>query len=143
MKTTPQSQLRFESSPCTGAPSNRKILRKENRPERARRAYITCAERNHYAAGTSRARSAHITFSSPAHLVVLYEMATNYGLTSSDEKKRHSFECLSLDSGSCLSSRAVSSQVLSARQSLTSVFGMGTGGPSASISPTFCCICHS
>ena len=28
-------------------------------------------------------------------------------------------------------------QVLSARQSLTSVFGMGTGGPSASITPTF------
>ena len=27
-------------------------------------------------------------------------------------------------------------QVLSARQSLTSVFGMGTGGPSASITPT-------
>ena len=60
--TTPQSQHRFDSSPCTGAPSNRKILREENRPERARRAYITCAERNHHAAGTSRARSAHITF---------------------------------------------------------------------------------
>ena len=60
--TTPQSQLRFDSSPCTGAPLNRKILRKENRPERARRAYITCAERNHHAAGASRARSAHITF---------------------------------------------------------------------------------
>ena len=29
-----------------------------------------------------------------------------------------------------LSSRAVSSQVLSAEASLTSVFGMGTGGPS-------------
>ena len=30
-----------------------------------------------------------------------------------------------------LSSRAVASQVFSALQSLTSVFGMGTGGPSA------------
>ena len=30
-----------------------------------------------------------------------------------------------------LSSRLVSKQVLSARQSLTSVFGMGTGGPFA------------
>ena len=38
--------------------------------------------------------------------------------------------------GEYLSSRAASSQVFSARQSLTSVFGMGTGGPSASISPT-------
>ena len=36
----------------------------------------------------------------------------------------------SLVSGSYLSSRAVSSQVLSAEASLTSVFGMGTGGPS-------------
>ena len=125
MKTTHQSQLRFDSFPCTGAPSNQKILREENRHERARRAYITCAERNHHAAGTSRAhrallnfyqrarrayitcaershhaagtsraRSVLITFSSPAHLVVLYEMATNYGLTSGDEKKRHSNECL-------------------------------------------------
>ena len=33
-----------------------------------------------------------------------------------------------LDSGSCLSSRAVSSQVLSVYVCLTSVFGMGTGG---------------
>ena len=35
--------------------------------------------------------------------------------------------CVSVD----LSSRAVASRVLSALQSLTSVFGMGTGGPSA------------
>ena len=35
-----------------------------------------------------------------------------------------------------LSSRAVASQVLSAPQSLTSVFGMGTGGPSAIEKPT-------
>ena len=45
------------------------------------------------------------------------------------KKKRHSIECL-LDPGSCLSSRAVSSQVLSVYVSLTSVFGMGTGGTS-------------
>ena len=44
-----------------------------------------------------------------------------------DEKKRHSNECL-MDPGSCLSSRAVSSQVLSVYVRLTSVFGMGTGG---------------
>ena len=35
-----------------------------------------------------------------------------------------------------LSSRLVSKQVLSPQQSLTSVFGMGTGGPSAVEIPT-------
>ena len=35
-----------------------------------------------------------------------------------------------------LSSRHVAMQVLSARQSLTSVFGMGTGGPSALLTST-------
>ena len=38
--------------------------------------------------------------------------------------------------GVFLSSRAVTSQVLSAPASLTSVFGMGTGGPSPSSTPT-------
>ena len=35
-----------------------------------------------------------------------------------------------------LSSRAASSKVFSPLQSLTSVFGMGTGGPSAFVTPT-------
>ena len=35
-----------------------------------------------------------------------------------------------------LSSRTVSRKVLSPLQSLTSVFGMGTGGPSAFVTPT-------
>ena len=35
-----------------------------------------------------------------------------------------------------LSSRAVSSQVFSAQVSLTTVFGMGTGGPSPPSTPT-------
>ena len=35
-----------------------------------------------------------------------------------------------------LFSRAASSQVFSPLQSLTSVFGMGTGGPSAFVTPT-------
>ena len=39
--------------------------------------------------------------------------------------------------GEYLSSRSVATQVFSARQSLTSVFGMGTGGPSALITPTY------
>ena len=37
-----------------------------------------------------------------------------------------------------LSSRAVARQVLSAQMSLTSVFGMGTGGPSLQSIPTLC-----
>ena len=36
-----------------------------------------------------------------------------------------------------LSSRAASSKVFSPLQSLTSVFGMGTGGPSAFVALTF------
>ena len=38
--------------------------------------------------------------------------------------------------GAYLSSRAASSQVLSAQVSLTAVFGMGTGVPSPSSTPT-------
>ena len=40
-----------------------------------------------------------------------------------------------VESGSDLSSRAVSSQVLSALKGLTSVFGMGTGGTPSSLPP--------
>ena len=41
------------------------------------------------------------------------------------------------DVGLDLSSRTVSGEVLSPLQSLTSVFGMGTGGPSAFVTLTF------
>ena len=41
--------------------------------------------------------------------------------------------------GIALSSRAASSQVLSALMSLTTVFGMGTGGPSSPKTPTYVC----
>ena len=44
------------------------------------------------------------------------------------------FPCICV--GNDLSSRLVAKQVFSAQQSLTSVFGMGTGGPSALKSPT-------
>ena len=55
----------------------------------------------------------------------------------SNVKTRTSERCGSLTGvGDYLFSRAVTSQVSSARQSLTSVFGMGTGGPSASMTPT-------
>ena len=40
-----------------------------------------------------------------------------------------------MESGDDLSSRAVTSQVLSTRRSLTSVFGMGTGGTFSPLSP--------
>ena len=40
------------------------------------------------------------------------------------------------DVGIELSSRAASRKVFSPLQSLTSVFGMGTGGPSAFVTPT-------
>ena len=40
-----------------------------------------------------------------------------------------------LDPGNVLSSRAVPGQVLSAREGLTSVFGMGTGGSLQLLSP--------
>ena len=44
------------------------------------------------------------------------------------KKQEHVIDMLLLESGSDLLSRAVSSQVPSARRGLTSVFGMGTGG---------------
>ena len=50
-------------------------------------------------------------------------------------RAKHPFGCM-LCVGISLSSRAVTSQVFSAPLSLTSVFGMGTGGPSASSTPT-------
>ena len=58
---------------------------------------------------------------------VLYRLS--YGGIKQHEVRDEPNLCRSV--GEYLSSRAVSSQVLSARQSLTSVFGMGTGGPSA------------
>ena len=62
-------------------------------------------------------------------------MSPYFILTSSHKMKRNAKGynpivprfCVGYD----LSSRAVASQVLSALQSLTSVFGMGTGGPFA------------
>ena len=52
------------------------------------------------------------------------------------------FLCSLLRVGIELSSRAASSQVFSPLQSLTSVFGMGTGGPSAFVTPTTSVILH-
>ena len=49
---------------------------------------------------------------------------------------REQISLLSYRVGIELSSRAASSKVFSPLQSLTSVFGMGTGGPSAFVTPT-------
>ena len=49
---------------------------------------------------------------------------------------REQISLLPSDVSTELSSRTVSRKVLSPLQSLTSVFGMGTGGPSAFITPT-------
>ena len=57
------------------------------------------------------------------------------GLHSVTAKRSISFEMLHMESGSDLSSRAVSSQVLSALKGLTAVFGMGTGGTPSSLPP--------
>ena len=52
-----------------------------------------------------------------------------------NKKRAYLDKPLKLESGSDLSSRAVASQVLSARGSLTSVFGMGTGVASQPLPP--------
>ena len=55
------------------------------------------------------------------------------------EKRSRSSNCLSLDPGDVLLSRAVASQVPSALRGLTSVFGMGTGGSLSLLSPEISC----
>ena len=52
-----------------------------------------------------------------------------------DEKKELRIEFFLLNPGDVLSFRAVSSQVFSAKRSLTSVFGMRTGGSFSLLSP--------
>ena len=49
----------------------------------------------------------------------------------SEKEKTHLSRCVLFDVGVDLSSREAALQVFSARVSLTTVFGMGTGGPSA------------
>ena len=51
--------------------------------------------------------------------------------TKTENIKKKARSLIALCVGVYLSSRAVTSQVLSAQASLTAVFGMGTGGPSA------------
>ena len=56
-------------------------------------------------------------------------------MQSAEKQKSITVNC-DANVGAYLFFRAVASQVSSARQSLTSVFGLGTGGPSALITPT-------
>mgnify|MGYP006945380692 CR=1 FL=1 len=55
---------------------------------------------------------------------------------SAGKKNNHPVGWLNKSVGVDLFSRAASSQVFSALLSLTTVFGMGTGGPSTSSTPT-------
>ena len=76
-------------------------------------------------------------FAYPADSVRCPAFSGGYGVRADfrEHKKREALQLLYMESGSDLSSRAVSSQVLSAQESLTTVFGMGTGGTSPSLSP--------
>ena len=70
----------------------------------------------------------HLTLSTSC--VVVHTPLSPYA-----KKEAPHMRCFYMDSGSDLSSRAVSSQVLSALKGLTSVFGMGTGGTPSSLPP--------
>ena len=62
----------------------------------------------------------------------------------SKQKKKDDYFLSRLNgSGSVLASRAVASQVLSALKSLTSVFGMRTGGTSSPLPPLWYLLCVS
>ena len=61
-------------------------------------------------------------------------MAFRHSYIKQENKERPLFSCIGV--GFDLFSRLVAKQVFSALQSLTSVFGMGTGGPSALEKPT-------
>lgn len=62
-------------------------------------------------------------------LVLHYSAERKYFIIKRQNKKHRSKWTVSMECGNDLSSRQVTLQVLSARQSLTSVFGMRTGGP--------------
>ena len=71
-------------------------------------------------------------------IVIVFAMNAPTGLQNKKSiKKRPPYWVDTLYVGISLFFRAVTSQVFSAPLSLTSVFGMGTGGPSASSTPTY------
>ena len=66
------------------------------------------------------------------YIIKLTEKALiNIESTHTEMKKTHLRRCVLFDVGVDLFSREAALQVSSARVSLTTVFGMGTGGPSA------------
>ena len=64
--------------------------------------------------------------------ILLWDLLSPFSSISGEDFTLPSTE----DVGIELSSRAASRKVFSPLQSLTSVFGMGTGGPSAFVTPT-------
>ena len=81
----------------------------------------------------------------PRENIVMYRSEINKNLLKDDKgypfkgkkyKKTATLLGDCFDVGTFLLSQAVASQVSSALMSLTSVFGMGTGGPSSSSTPT-------
>ncbi len=75
----------------------------------------------------SEARSANVSQKTPLRLI--YRYAT----------KKHPSQNSGVLTGNSLSSQAVSSQVLSTCECLTTVFGMGTGGTTQLSSPDLFC----
>ena len=65
----------------------------------------------------------------------LYDVLVQLDYIKKEHKKSKSFWLAFFNSGDDLLSQAASHQVSSALQSLTTVFGMGTGVTSASLSP--------
>ena len=96
----------------------------------------TCPKGIHHLRGAQSSRRRRITRAERAHHFFVAGVPCSFVRNGNElrsnsrrrKKERRSYERLSLDSGSCLSSRAVTSQVLSVYVRLTSVFGMGTGG---------------
>ena len=75
--------------------------------------------------------NAHIIFKAYLPFCIIL-----YGFKTKEKRLRLSSEAYFVQVGDYLFSRAVSSELSSAQVSLTSVFGMGTGGTSPSSTPT-------
>ena len=76
-----------------------------------------------------------------AGIVYLIDWATSNKKWSAVINSQHFFYNKKERAGIALSSRVVSNQVFSALMSLTSVFGMGTGGSSSLMTPTVFLYC--
>ena len=70
------------------------------------------------------------------YAVMSDDVRSFFQFQTKEKRFRISSEAFSVQVGDYLFSRAVSSELSSAQVSLTSVFGMGTGGTSPSSTPT-------